>query len=157
MRVWAEKFGNMLENTLRHLQLLPGADSGSQGQGPENKIGDGTKGGIPGDELLPKAFYPDLLEAFANVHFYFSRIGSRKIDSLINYSHSSIIQLSHQFNIPIGLKIRLLICVGVFTKVKDAFLIKRVFSFLKYKTFVRGSFPSCFKIIYGGGGCADMG
>ena len=27
-----------------------------------------------GDELLPKAFYPDLLEAFANVHFYFSRV-----------------------------------------------------------------------------------
>jgi hypothetical protein len=40
MRVRTEKGGNVLENTLRHLQLLPGADSGSQGQRPENKDGE---------------------------------------------------------------------------------------------------------------------
>jgi len=46
MRVRVEKCGNMLENTLRHLQLLPGADSGSHCQRPENKEGDSTRGGF---------------------------------------------------------------------------------------------------------------
>ena len=40
MRVRAEKSGNLLENTLRHLHLLPGADSGSHCQRPEKKEGD---------------------------------------------------------------------------------------------------------------------
>jgi hypothetical protein len=40
MRGRAEKSGNMLENTLRHLHLLPGSDSSYHCQRPENKAGD---------------------------------------------------------------------------------------------------------------------